>query len=213
MVWGMPRLAPVTFALAFLLLAACESRPPIDRAQAISLADDLQRRENRWVGDPIEVLDPAPPDAGGHRWWQLRYPDAPGASAYDRLILVDSESGWARWPYPGYAVRAPAIAPKVSSEHPLTVQEGSCVLMVVEPAVVDRDRAALLEREAARLNALGRETGLYPLFSVRVDRSGRTALVYGWQGDRGIVRDERVVDWIAAHSSYGRGTWVDLDGG
>jgi hypothetical protein len=207
----MRRPALVLPVLAFLLaLAGCEQRQPVDHAAAISYADDLQRRDGADWGAPLEVLGPDGTDALGHRWWQLRYADQPGDHAGDRIIIVDAESGWAQHPYPGYAVRVPAALSKPSSEHPLTVQEGPWILLVTDPAVLAQDRSAELEREVSRLNALGAETGLYPAFSIRADRQGRSAVVYGWQGDRGIQQDARVGDWLSTRTAYGRGTWVDL---
>jgi hypothetical protein len=208
--WASSGLLGLITLAALLALAACETRPPIGQAEAESYGEDWQRREGVYWGSPIEVLPPALADAGGHRWWQLRYPDVPGGTTGDRLLLVDSLSGWAQRPFPGYAARIPAADAKPSSQHPLTVQEGPWIVVVVEPAELAPEAAAALEREATRLNALGSETGLYPLFSVRVDRRGRSSLVYGWQGDRGIQREARVGDWLQARTPYGAGAWVDL---
>jgi hypothetical protein len=203
----MRRLALILLGLA---LAGCEHRLPIGQSQAQSYAEDLQQREGVYWGWPIEVLPPDGPDPDGHRWWQIRYADQAGDHGSQRITLVDAESGWAQHPHPGYLVRVPSANAKPSSEHPLAVQEGPWIVLVTDPAVVPAERAAELEREASRLNALGSETGLYPVFSVRVDRQGRSALVYGWQGDRGIQKEERVGDWLSSRTPYGRGTWVDL---
>jgi hypothetical protein len=203
----MRRLAP---ALIVLALAGCETRIPIGQAEAQSYAEDVQRREGGYWGPPIEVLPPDAADADGHRWWQLRYAEQPGDHPGDRILIVDARSGWAERPYPGYAVRVPATAAKPSSEHPLTVQEGPWIVLVTEPAVLAPERQPELEREVSRLNALGAETGLYPAFSIRADRQGRSGIVYGWQGDRGIQKDEHVGDWLSSRTPYGRGTWVDL---
>lgn len=201
-------------ALLLLLTAACESRPPINQAEVVNYADDLLRREGLWWGSPIEVLKPELADPADRRWWQLRYAEGavtgPGSEAtVARIVIVDANTGWARLPPPGHPIRVPATG-KPSAAAPVTVQEGPYVLLVTEPAEMAPERQAELEREAARLNSIGTEGGLYPLFSVRTDRQGRSALVYGWQGDRGIQRESRIGEWLQARTPYGVGTWVDL---
>lgn len=197
-----------------LLTAACDTRPPIGQVEVVRYADDLLRREGLWWGSPIEILRPELADPEDRRWWQLRYAEGavtgPGTAATaSRVVLVDAATGWARLPPAGHPIRVPAIG-KPSAAAPVTVQEGPFVLLVSEPATMAPERRAELEREASRLNAMGTEGGLYPLFSVRTDRQGRSALVYGWQGDRGIQREARVGDWLQARTPYGVGTWVDL---
>ena len=188
--------------VAFLLLTSCEARPPINRAQAAGIADNLQRERGLAWGDPEEALEPAAPGADGHRWWQLRYRDG-------GVILVDGDSGWARLPPAGYAPRARAVHTRASDPVPVVVAEGSLVLRLTEPAELATEREGELEREAARLNELATRTGLHPLFSLRTDRQGRASLLYGWQGDRGIAEDHHAVDWVRLRTSY-TAAWIDL---
>ncbi len=206
------RIAPWILAVSVLvaLLVGCEPRQSLGQGEAVAVADNFQRREGVSWGSPLEVLPPASPDASGHRWWQMRYADEVGGPHGGRIVVVDADSGWARLPPPGYALRVASSATRPSAANPVTVQEGRFILLVTPPAQVAPEREAELEREAARLNALGGETGLFPVFSLRKDRDGRTALVYGWQGDRGIARDERVSEWLRARTPYGDGTWIDL---
>jgi hypothetical protein len=202
MLEAMPR--PIVLLPLLLLLNACDSRPPIVRSEVGSLAQNLQVREGLAWGDPTDLQPPAPFE--GHRWWQVAY-------AGGQVILVDADSGWARLPPPGYAIRrtpAASTAPATAQAAPVTVSEGSWIL-VVEPSR-RREPADLadLEREASRLNALAGQTALYPLFSVRTDHQGRSALVYGWQGDRGIAQDPRITTWLGQRTAHRDHRWVDL---
>ncbi|MBA3710355.1 MAG: hypothetical protein H0W83_16215 [Planctomycetes bacterium] len=195
--------------LALFAAAGCEPRQPPGQGEVVGASDNLLLHEGSQWGTPVEVLPPGPPDAHGSRWWQLRYADEIGGVRGSRLVIVDAHSAWAQHPYAGYVVRVPTSA-KSSATNPVVVQEGAFILMVTPPAVVDDEKMAELEREVARLNALGGEAGLYPIFSLRTNRAGETAIVYGWQGDRGIQRDDRVSEWLTARTPYGAGTWVDL---
>lgn len=214
--------------LLLLALAACESRPPLARVQVAVIADNVQREFGLNWGDPEEVLPPeTAPD--GHRWWQVRY--HPGTDGAQRLILVDHDSGWGRLPPDGYAPRiaparpaapAPLLASPVNpgvsagatsaaaTVPPPGLVEGPFLLVLEAHAQVDGVRAGELAREAMRLNALAGGSGLYPAFSVHQDRNGRQALVYGWQGDRGMARDERVAEWVRLRTTYKQAGWLDL---
>jgi hypothetical protein len=194
--------------LAVLSLLSCEHRAPLTPGQAVGLADTFQRREGLAWGEPIEVLTPAADaDVLGHRWWQLRYASAGGGAA--RVVVVDDATGWARLPPPGYLVR---VAPtgKPGAANPVVVADGHSVLAVVPLAPADAERRTALEREVVRLNALAGESGLMPLFSLKDGGEGRFGIVYGWQGDRGIARDDRVIDWMNARTPYRGCAWVDL---
>jgi hypothetical protein len=76
--------------------------------------------------------------------------------------------------------------------------------------VVDADQRRALEQEVRRLNALGTNTGLVPLFSLREQRDQQVSLIYGWQHDRGIARESRVVEWLTARTPYRDPLWEDL---
>lgn len=196
--------------LGALALASCEHRPPIGRAEAIADAESFQREKGLWWGSPIDIQPPQGPDRSGHRWWQLAYADGTEGPANRRVILVDGVSGWAELPGPDYLIRVPAIATATPGTQPVVVQDGPYILLVTTPAAVSRAQAERLDQEASRLNALAASHGLYPLFSLRTDDQGRSAVVYGWQGSHGIQRDTRVSSWLASHTADGAGTWVDL---
>ena len=190
-----------------LLTVGCVAPPPISRGAAAGIADNVQRAHSMNWGDPVEVLPPSAPDAQGHRWWQVRYPGTP-----PRLILIDADSGWGRLPPADYVARGQAqVPPSPAAARPPMLQDGSFIYCLTAPAEADAAAVAELEREAARLNALAATTDLYPLFSVRTDRSQRSALIYGWQGDRGMARDEHVAQWVALRTTYApTAVWSDL---
>ncbi len=198
-----------TAALAAILLAlgACEARAPLTQGEVTGIADHLQLRENLSWGEASEVLLAAPNPADGKAWWQVRYHDAPDGAA--RVILVDDASGWARLPLPGYVLRlTPNAKPGVSA--PVAAAEGTFVLVLTPVEAVDQTRRTVLEREVVRLNALSGGNGLVPLFSLRRGRDDVVSIVYGWQGDQGIAKDERVVAWITARTPYHTPRWIDL---
>jgi hypothetical protein len=192
---------------ALLLGSGCEGRDPITQAQASAAAEHLQRRDDFDWGDAVEVLPPAEVDERGRSWWQIRY--KAGDQGVARVLLVDATSGWAKQPPPGYVVRiAPTGHP--SSDRPVTVEDGSWLLRLAVPESVDGTRHAVLEREATRLNILAANTGLVPLFSLRDTKSGSVELLYGWQGDRGIARNERVLEWVKLRTNYHAAEWKDM---
>lgn len=203
----MRRMSLVSVAALVLILAGCEDRPPISRAQVVSNAYNLQLRDGLTWGDAVEVLQPVTVDDRGHRWWQLRY--RPGPDGALRIMLVDADSGWARHAPPQYVPRLPTPV-KTSGDVPLTIAEGSYVLVVAPGKVLDAEQRRALEQEVLRLNALGTNTGLMPLFSLREQRDQLVSLVYGWQNDRGIAREQRVVEWLTARTPYRDPQWEDL---
>jgi len=203
-----PAPALVAITLLTLTMVGCgEPRQPIVRATAVNAADDYQRLEGCGWADPIDVLAPDVPAAQGRSWWQVRYPDGPEGRL--RIILVDGATGWARLPPADYRVRV--SNPVLPTAAPLTMlREGTAILVVVEPAPAEPALVGTLERECARLNALASRSNRWPAFAAKRDAQGRIALVYGWQGDRGTVQDNAISDWLAAHTDYGPGRWVDL---
>lgn len=190
-----------------LVLPGCEDRPPISRAQVVSNAYNLQLRDGLTWGDAVETLPPGTVDDRGHRWWQVRY--RPGNDGAVRIILVDADSGWARHVPAGYVPRLPQPA-KTTGDQPLTIAEGTWIVVVAPAKAVDAEQRRALEQEVLRLNALGTNTGLMPLFSLREQRDQQVSLVYGWQHDRGIAREPRVVDWLTARTPYREVVWENL---
>ncbi len=192
--------------LLLAVIVGCEQRE-LGRADVVGAADDLQRRQGWEWGSPVDVLPPDAATAHGEHWWQVRYAnDANGAA---RVILVAADNAWARLPPPGYVQRV-SVPAQVLGTTPAQLPEGPWIVLVTAPAKLAADADAALERDAARLNALAGQTGLYPLFSVRHDHGGRAALVYGWQGDRGVQREQHVIEWLALRTTYRAATWVDL---
>ncbi|HYE05448.1 MAG TPA: hypothetical protein VEL07_07940 [Planctomycetota bacterium] len=194
---------PAVLALAALVVVACEPRRPLARAEVVGKADSLQRAIGADWGAPIAVLPPDGADADGRRWWQVTY--APGASGADRVVLVDHDTGWARLPPAGWRIR-PAAGAGGAAAAPDALQPGADLLIVATA----RDRGAEeLAREVERLNALARNTGLAPRFSLR-DARGETQIVYGWSGDAGMRRDDAVRDWLRMRTPYADAYWVEL---
>ena len=204
----MRRMSLVPLAALLLLFAGCEDRPSLSRAQAVSNAYNLQLRDGLHWGDAIETVVPGPADDRGKSWWQMRY--RPGPDGEVRMMLVDAESGWARRPPVGYVPRLPPPA-KITGEQALTVAEGSHILVVTPwRPVTDPEQRRALDHEVLRLNALATNTGLTPLFSLREGRDQQVSIVYGWKNDRGIERQERVVEWLTARTPYRDVVWENL---
>lgn len=188
-----------------LACAGCQERQPLNQSMAVAIADHYQRYQSVNWGDPIEVLAPGEPDAKGHTWWQVRY--APGTDGARRMILVDDASDWARFPDADYVERTPPRS-RTDAAHPLQVEPGPWVLRLTPPSTLAGDERVRLEREAIRLNTLAGQTGLVPLFSLHTDANQQSALIYGWQADRGIAQDPAVVDWVQRRTAYNQTEWI-----
>ena len=195
------------FTAAILLSAGCEaSRPPLSRAQAISSADSLLLREHEVWGNAIEV-QPASTVAVDGQWWQVRYPDAPNGKI--RLILVDEDTRWARFAPPEYVARVTALhAPRTAA--PVRADPGPWILLVQGAASYSAEKRTQAEIDVNTLNTLAQRTGLLPLFSVRAGNDATATIIWGWQGEHGTVRDEKVREWLAARTQYQASRWVDL---
>ncbi|HEX3134236.1 MAG TPA: hypothetical protein VHX44_11720, partial [Planctomycetota bacterium] len=92
----------------------------------------------------------------------------------------------------------------------LTIAKSSYVLVVAPGKIINAEQRRALEQEVLRLNALGTNTGLMPLFSLREQRDQQVSLIYGWQHERGIAREPRVVEWLTARTPYREPVWEDL---
>lgn len=196
------------FVLILAAFAGCEQRQPPDRFLVVTMADSLQRREGISWGEPTSVLEPDRADADGRRWWQVTY-DA-GPHGEPRTILVDAKTGWARFPGPKYEPRVP-VTPTAVPVFPHQAQTGSFILLVTGTATADPSARPELEAEVRQLNDLAKNTGLYPLFEIREARGGGLQIIYGWQKDAGIVRDERIQEWLHVRTRFDHSTWVRLD--
>jgi hypothetical protein len=193
--------------LLLSVFIGCEERRTMNRAQAVSNAAHLQLRDDLKWGEPIEVLAPVEIDANKQAWWQVRY--HPGQNGQTRILLVDANSGWARLPPPDYRVRLPP-APKPSATAPVTMREGSSILIIVPFIDAGESALARTTREVERLNILASETGLLPRFGVRKHRDGRHSLIYGWDNERGIEKDERITQWLNLRTPYRNAVWENL---
>ncbi len=195
--------------LVLLVIIGCEGRPPLNRAQVVGAGDSLLLRENLAWGEAKEVLPPDRADAAGRRWWQIRY--APGPDGRDRIVLLDDDSRWARLPPSDWI---PRVAPVSRSADParVTLQSGPSILLVSGTETYAEERRAQLLVDIADLNRTAERTGLHPAFSLRQDRDGSLRIVYGWQDDHGIARDERIRDWLGLRTRWTSSVWVDVGG-
>jgi hypothetical protein len=200
-------LGTICVIMSMLGLFACEGRQPLNHGEVVAIANHYQINQGVAWGEPNLVLPPDDPAADGHSWWQVGYPAAKDGQRH--VILVDSVSGWARVPWPTYVMRKPVLG-KPSVISPVRIGAGHFVLVLTPAEPSDPDRRTALETEMSRLNVLAEQNGLAPLFFVRTGGTGSMSLVYGWQGDRGIARDDRIDQWMRLRTAYRTATWLDL---
>jgi hypothetical protein len=194
--------------LITLAVAGCQQpRPPLSEGQAANCADSLLLNEHLSWGEAVEMIEPDATDRGGHRWWQVRYRTGPDGAP--RIVLVDDQTRWARLPPPGWTARVHASAPSADVA-PQRLVAGPWILGVTGAEAEDASMHAQRVVDANELNHLAARTGLVPAFSVRELRDGRTQLVYGWQGDSGMARDEKVRDWLRLRTRWQSSAWIDL---
>lgn len=194
--------------LALLLLAGCQQpRPPLSPGQAANCADSLLLNERLSWGEAGEILPPDGADSAGRRWWQVRYKSGP--DGVPRLVLVDDQTRWARLPPADWVPRVTVNTPHASPV-PERLLAGPWILAVVGPEVEPAEQRARRLVDANELNQLARQTGLVPAFSVREQRDGGVQLVYGWQGDGGMARDEHVREWLHLRTRWRTSVWIDL---
>jgi hypothetical protein len=190
-------------AMALMVASGCGERQALDRYIVIGVADSLQRREGINWGAPQDVLPPE----GRSSWWQVSYGSGPDGES--RLILVDNETAWARFPPPNYRPRVPAESRPVQGQE-VAVQPGPWVLVVTGTQSYQEGARPDLEAEVRQLNELAEHTGLYPSFSLREERGGGVQIVYGWQKNHGIARDEKVRDWLHLRTRFDHSLWIRL---
>lgn len=204
-------LAVLMFVVSVLIGVGCDYRPPLERAQVAAIASNVCMGNNVAWGDPIEVLYPGQADADGRLWWQVRYRGVTEAGRA-RVVIVDNDTRWGRLPSNDYVIREPAIAalPVATTGAPSALPDGSFILVVVAAETSTPARDGELTREAMRLNRMANETNLLPAFAMWTDHGGRTALVWGWQGDRGTTKNDAVSSWLKARTAHRDPGWVDL---
>lgn len=195
--------------IAVLVLVACTERPPPNEAQISAMASALIEKEGLVWGPVTSVWPPGEADADGRRWWQVDYREY--RQIRHPVVLVDAESGWARFAEPGERVRV-GISPQRSRtvDRPSSPSgpDGTTWILILRDFPLDEREAA--GKEAERLNAMAASTALRPLFSVRSTTTAGLQLVYGWDGERGIRRDEAVVDYLSRWGEPLPERWVDL---
>ena len=86
---------------------ACRRCAP--RGQIIAFADNLLYYPDREWGPAVHVWPPVDVDGEGRRWWQVDYRGTTEVGT-PRAVLVDAETGWARFPPPDMRLRAPVTA-------------------------------------------------------------------------------------------------------
>ena len=80
-------------ALVCLTIAACQTRLPLSRAEAVAAGQTWCVRENKAWGDPVDVAKPGEADADVRRFWTVRYAAQPGEHT---VLLVNAANGWAK---------------------------------------------------------------------------------------------------------------------
>ena len=186
-----------------------ERRAWWSRPLAIANADAQVHKLRLSWGPVNRVYDPAPWREG--MWWQVDY-HPPSGEKGPCVIIVDANSGWARLPPADYAIRvqvnpgSPAASPtdsKAIAEAPTRrAPRGSWVLEVQSDAQTD---LAVLADE---LNALAAQRDLPALAVVRQRPQPR--VVYGWQGDYAMERDEGLQHWLRLERPSWTTRWLDL---
>lgn len=195
--------------LVLLLVLGCVDRPPPNDAQVSAAAAAMVRQHGLVWGPVTAVWPPGEADAEGRRWWQVDFREALGERR--PVVLVDADSAWVRFPDPGERVRvglSPLRSRVVDRPAEPAGPDGSTWILVVREYARDQTRVA--GAEAERLNAFAADSALRPLFSVRSTTVGGIQLVYGWDGERGIRRDEAVADYLERWDEPPPLRWIDL---
>jgi hypothetical protein len=193
--------------IAVFVVGCQQPRPPLSPGLAANCADSLLLNEHLAWGEATEILPPDGADADGNRWWQVRY--KPGPDGAPRLVLVADQTRWVRLPPADWVQRVKADTPSASPA-PEKLLAGPWILDVVGSGSEPAEQRARRKVDANELNQLAVRTGLVPAFTVREQRDGQVQLVYGWQGDGGMARDETVRDWLRLRTRWQTSVWIDL---
>lgn len=192
--------------------SGCLYRPPPPPGAVVSLADSHLMAHELDYGPVDRIWRPRnAPDANGRRWWQVDY-RVPGDNSRIERVLVDAETGWTMFPPDGYVPMTSAVkrrGPPLFVEDAVEVAEGSAIL-VIRSARDGTLEAAALEARAMELNGLARNQQVVPLFATRETRDGQVALIYGWQGTRGMAPDLELEAWVRRHEPDSDPQWLDL---
>jgi hypothetical protein len=200
----------VTLAVLLGLVLACSEREPPNEGQVQALATSLLQKEGLAWGPVTAVWPPGEPDAQGRRWWQVEYREY--RERREPVVLVDAESGWARFAEPGERVRR-RLSPQRSRavdrpSEPGGPDHGGTWILIVRQ--LETGEAAAAGEIAERLNRLATATALRPLFSIRSTTLGGVQVVYGWDGSGGIQRDEVVEGYLRRWGEDPALRWEDL---
>jgi len=203
----LPSMRFLVFLVVVLMVGCQQPRPPLSPGLAANCADSLLLNEHLAWGEASEILPPDGADPHGHRWWQVRYKSGP--DGMPRLVLVEDQTRWARLPPSDWIPRVTVKTPSTDVA-PQRLLAGPWILAVITPDSEAPEARAQRMVDANELNHLAAKTGVVPAFSVREARDGRVQLVYGWQGDGGMARDETVRDWLRLRTRWQASTWIDL---
>ncbi len=189
------------------LLASCDDpREPLAKGQVMSIADmKLELKKLDW-GNPREVVEPLDINKDGRLFWTVHYDLGPKNEI--RVVFVNAHTHWAQ------AQEGPAreVATELVQNKPLTVVEQSRYTPGPYIVILSKDTFEVVSAEVNRLNALAKETGLLPMFSVRTLPNGEFQLVYGWDNEQGIKKIDKVGDWIEVRTTYKNYVWLNLIG-
>ena len=206
----------ILLAVLILIMFGCDDpRVPLSVARVNSIADmKLELMAKDW-GSARETVAPDDVDKQGKRYWCVHYPRGPKGEI--RLVYVNDETNWAtiREALPEeFAQQGQAIPTERVSARPVEVIEqmrfaaGSSILILAAG-----EKKAHYDAEAKRLNALGKDSGLVPAFSVRTLPTRGYQLIYGWNGEHGIKPLTGITDWLSVHApQYVDAYWLDLLG-
>lgn len=188
-----------------LLTSACQvERTTPNRGQAIAFACHWLEGKN-WDWGPVTRVWP-PTAAGASIWqrtWQVDFigPTADGGPA---SLLVAADEGWVSRPPSDQPLRIALYAAPPEAAAPIA---GTWIL------ILDEGGPARREPANARRLALAEEglrQGLPDRFQVRPLRDGGWQLTYGWDGERGVQRDEAIARSVQALVPDLPVRWVDL---
>ncbi len=201
--------------LASVLALGCDparesSGPAVARGRAMAAADAyLDHRELDW-GPIVRVWQPEADPLLEGLWWQIDYRVGPAGT--HRCLLVDAQSAWVRRPPEGYRARidlratSPAVprAPP-GGARPVREDDDTWIVVCEAPHPPGPDPAGRVAALNAAVRGRWRE-----LFTLRELPGGRVQLVYGWEGDSGIVRDDELLHTLRELPGCAGARWFNL---
>ncbi|MFW5750026.1 MAG: hypothetical protein ACOCZK_00110 [Planctomycetota bacterium] len=201
--------------LATLLGLGCDPArepegPAVARGRAMAAADAyLDHRELDW-GAIVRVWQPEADPLLEGLWWQIDYRVGPAGE--HRCLLVDAQSAWVRRPPADYRARidlratSPAV-PRTGRvrERPVREDDDTWIVVCEPPHAPGPDQAGRVAELNAAVRGRWRE-----LFTLRELPGDRVQVVYGWEGDSGIVRDDELLHALRQLPGCSGARWIDL---